>query len=134
MLKKIDPTKTKSWQKLADHFITMEHVQMRDLFADDPRRFEKFSIRFNDILLDYSKNIMTDETCNYLLSLAEECDLKDGIKKMFSGKVINETEGRAVLHIALRNRDNHPISVNGRNVMADVNRVLNKMKNACKTC
>ena len=129
MLKKIDPTQTKSWQKLLDHFATMEHVRMRDLFAEDPQRFEKFSVRFKDILLDYSKNIMTGETWKHLLSLAEECDLNDGIGKMFSGKVINETEGRSVLHVALRNRDNHPIYVNGRDVMPDVNRILSKMKN-----
>ena len=84
MLKKIDPTQTKSWQKLLDHFVTMEHVRMRDLFAEDPQRFEKFSVRFKDILLDYSKNIMTGETWKHLLSLAEECDLNDGIGKMFS--------------------------------------------------
>jgi glucose-6-phosphate isomerase len=107
----------------------MEHVRMRDLFAEDPQRFEKFSHRFKDILLDYSKNIMTGETWKHLLTLAEECDLKDGIEKLFSGEVINETEGRSVLHMALRNRDNHPIYVNGRDVMPDVNRVLIKMKN-----
>ena len=83
----------KSWQKLAEHFDRMQHVQMRDLFSTDPQRFEKYSLRFHDILLDYSKNIVTDETWHHLLSLTEECDLKDGIDKMFSGDAINETEG-----------------------------------------
>jgi glucose-6-phosphate isomerase len=100
---------------------------MRDLFAQDPERFIKFSIRFRDILVDFSKNRITEETLNLLLSLAEEIDLRDAIERMFTGDIINETEGRAVLHIALRNRENRPIYVGGEDVMPHVNAVLGKM-------
>jgi glucose-6-phosphate isomerase len=127
MLKKIDPTSTKSWKKLAKHFKQMESVHMRDLFAQDPKRFEKFSLRFNDILVDYSKNIITDKTKDFLTGLADEIDLKDGITKMFTGDRINETENRSVLHVALRNRKNSPIYVDGEDVMPEVNSVLKKM-------
>jgi glucose-6-phosphate isomerase len=127
MLKKIDPASTKSWKKLSDHFEQMKSVHMRDLFAAEPERFEKFSLRFNDIILDCSKNIITEETKELLISLAEEVELKDGIEKMFTGDKINETEGRAVLHVALRNRENAPIYVDGEDVMPRVNEVLKKM-------
>ena len=97
-------------------------------FASDPERFNKFSIKFNDILVDYSKNIITEETLKLLLELSDDVGLRDAIDKMFNGDRINETEDRAVLHIALRNRDNNPIYVNGKDVMPEVNAVLNKMK------
>ena len=127
MLSKIDPTTTKSWKRLNDHCKQMKSVHMRDLFSEDPGRFDKFSLRFNDILVDYSKNIITEETKALLINLAEEVDLKDGIEKMFRGDKINETENRAVLHVALRNRDNTPIFVDGKDVMPKVNEVLKKM-------
>ena len=127
MLNKIDPTETRSWRALTEHFLTMKSVHMRELFAADPQRFDKFSIRFNDILFDYSKNIITNETMDILMALTEETGLKDAVEKMFSGERINETEDRPVLHIALRNRDNSPIFVDGNDVMPDVNRVLKKM-------
>jgi len=101
---------------------------MRDLFAQDPERFGRFSIRFHDILVDFSKNRITEETLNLLLGLAEEIDLRDAIESMFTGEIINETEGRAVLHTALRNRENRPIYVGGEDVMPHVNAVLQKMK------
>ena len=85
MLNKINPTTTKSWKKLSEHFEQMKSVHMRNLFAEDPERFEKFSLQFNDILVDYSKNIITEETKALLISLAHEIDLKDGIAKMFTG-------------------------------------------------
>ena len=129
MLKKIDPTKTKAWRKLNDHFKKINNVHMKDLFAADPRRFEKFSLRFQDILVDYSKNRITAETMQFLLSLAEELDLGEAVEKMFTGNEINETEKRAVLHVALRNRSNTPIHVDGKDVMPGVNGVLEKMKN-----
>ncbi|HEX7372438.1 MAG TPA: glucose-6-phosphate isomerase, partial [Thermodesulfobacteriota bacterium] len=128
MLKKIDPTKTKAWRNLSDHFQKMKNVQMKDLFAADPQRFEKFSLRFQDILADYSKNRITPETMQLLFSLAEEVDLRDAIEKMFTSNKINETEKRAVLHVALRNRSNTPIHVDGKDVMPRVNGVLEKMK------
>jgi len=127
MLTKIDPTTTKSWKNLSDHFEQMKSVHMWDLFSEDSERFDKFSLRFNDILVDYSKNIITEETKKLLISLAEEVDLQDGIEKMFTGDKINETENRAVLHIALRNRGNAPIYVDGEDVMPRVNEVLEKM-------
>ena len=128
MLKRIDPTGTQSWQKLINHFEKIEPLRMKDLFARDPQRFERFSVRLGDILLDFSKNRITEETLDLLLSLAEEADLRDSIRKMFTGDKINETEGRAVLHIALRNRENHPIVVDGEDVMPQVNAVLEKMR------
>ena len=101
---------------------------MQDLFAEDPRRFEKFSIRFNDIIVDYSKNRITEETLQSLIALAEECELENAIESMFAGQRINETEDRAVLHTALRNRDNTPVVIEGQDVMPEVNRVLNQME------
>ena len=101
---------------------------MRDWFINDLQRFEKFSLRFGDILLDYSKNRITDETLKLLLQLAEECNVKEWMEKMFSGEKINVPENRAVLHVALRNRSNHPIYVDGQDVMRDVNSVLRRMK------
>ena len=128
MLKKIDPTRTTSWQRLSEHYQNLKSVHIRDLFREDPGRFEKFSIRFDDILVDYSKNRVTEETLRLLIDLAEEAGLRDGIEKMFAGDRINETENRAVLHVALRNRANTPIYVDGRDVMPEVNAVLGKMK------
>jgi glucose-6-phosphate isomerase len=128
MLKKLDPTGTASWRGLTAHFADVKNLHMKDLFASDPKRFEKFSIRFQDILVDYSKNRITEETMRLLLDLAAEADLKGAIEKMFSGDKINETEGRAVLHVALRNRQNTPVYVDGRDVMPEVNAVLDKMK------
>ena len=129
MLKKIDPTTTKAWESLGSHFQRMKKVRMKDLFAEDPRRFEKFSLRFQDLLVDYSKNRVTLETMKFLFSLAEEIDLRGAIEKMFTGEQINETEKRAVLHVALRNRSNSPIYAEGQDVMPGVNAVLEKMKN-----
>jgi glucose-6-phosphate isomerase len=128
MLKKIDPTKTQAWKSLLDHFETMKAVHMKDLFRADPERFKRFSIRFNDILVDYSKNRITQQTLRLLVALAEEAGLGEGIEKMFTGAGINETENRPVLHAALRNRANAPIYVNGQDVMPGVNAVLARMK------
>ena len=128
MLNKIDPTKTKSWKALVEHFETMKHVHMRTLFAEDPERFKKFSVQFQDILVDYSKNIVTEETLGLLMGLADDVELRDAVEKMFTGDKINETEDRAVLHIALRNRENTPIHVDGKDVMPEVNTVLKKME------
>ena len=128
MLSRINPTKTKSWKNLTDHFEKVKTVHMKTLFADDLERFKKFSIRFNDILVDYSKNIITEETVKLLVGLANEIGLRDAIEKMFTGDKINETESRAVLHTALRNRENSPVYVDGKDVMPEVNAVLEKMK------
>ncbi len=128
MLKRINPAKTASWRNLTEHFKKIKNIHMKDLFAEDPARFKNFSIRFNDIFVDYSKNRITEETIKLLLELAEETNLRDAIEKMFTGDKINETENRAVLHVALRNTENTPIYVDGKDVMPEVNAVLNKMK------
>lgn len=127
-LKKINPTHTNAWARLDDHFVEIEPKSLRELFENNPNRFEQFHIRFQDILFDYSKNRMDAETMKLLVELAKECGLKEAIDKQFSGNLINETEGRAVLHTALRNRGNHPVLVNGKDVMPDVNSVLKRMK------
>jgi glucose-6-phosphate isomerase len=127
MLAKMNPTTTKSWQNLRRHYEKTKNIHMKTLFAKDPRRFDKFSICFNDLIVDYSKNRITEETLKGLIELAEECDLKKAIENMFSGAKINETENRAVLHIALRNRDSSPIVVDGQDVMPEVNTVLDQM-------
>ena len=128
MLPTINPTTTNAWSKLNEHFRQMKDTHMRTLFQDDPQRFSRFSLKFEDILLNFSKNRITEETHKLLLDLAEECKLPDAIQAMFSGKAINQTEDRAVLHVALRNRSNDPIHVDGEDVMPEVNEVLGRMK------
>ncbi|HGC2566004.1 TPA: glucose-6-phosphate isomerase [Escherichia coli] len=128
-MKNINPTQTAAWQALQKHFDEMKDVTIADLFAKDGDRFSKFSATFDDqMLVDYSKNRITEETLAKLQDLAKECDLAGAIKSMFSGEKINRTENRAVLHIALRNRSNTPILVDGKDVMPEVNAVLEKMK------
>ena len=122
------PIQTKAWQVLKTHYETMSHVHMRDFFNKDIHRFEKFSLKSQHILLDYSKNIITEETLAGLFDLARETGLQNAIADMFSGVKINLTENRAVLHTALRNRSNRPIVVDGEDVMPDVNAVLAQMK------
>jgi len=97
-------TKSPIWQQLSEHYTQLRDQHMRQMFADDPQRFQRFSIRLNDILFDYSKNRITLETMALLLQLAEHCDVPGWIEKMFAGEPINHTENRAVLHTALRNR------------------------------
>ncbi|EFJ4063330.1 glucose-6-phosphate isomerase [Escherichia coli] len=128
-MKNINPTQTAAWQALQKHFDEMKDVTIADLFAKDGDRFSKFSATFGDqMLVDYSKNRITEETLAKLQDLAKECDLAGAIKSMFSGEKINRTENRAVLHVALRNRSNTPILVDGKDVMPEVNAVLEKMK------
>ncbi|EHG6168166.1 glucose-6-phosphate isomerase [Escherichia fergusonii] len=128
-MKNINPTQTAAWQALQKHFDEMKDVTIADLFAKDGDRFSKFSATFDDqMLVDYSKNRITEETLAKLQDLAKECDLASAIKSMFSGEKINRTENRAVLHVALRNRSNTPILVDGKDVMPEVNAVLEKMK------
>ncbi|MFN2309441.1 MAG: glucose-6-phosphate isomerase [Gammaproteobacteria bacterium] len=123
-----DLTQGSAWRALTEHYHDIRDRHMRDLFAQDPQRFERFSLRFEDILLDYSKNRITAETPGLLLELARARGLQDWIARMFSGERINVTEDRAVLHIALRNRSNRPIEVDGQDVMPAVNTVLAKMR------
>lgn len=124
-------TQSPAWQKLAAHQKQLETTTMRELFAKDPDRFNKFSIEFGGILYDFSKNRITEETLDLLVSLAEHAKVKEMAEAMFTGEKINVTERRAVLHTALRNRANNPVYVDGKDVMPDVNRVLAKMKDFC---
>ncbi|CDG48874.1 glucose-6-phosphate isomerase [Serratia symbiotica] len=131
-MKSINPTQTAAWQALQQHFAQMKDVRIADLFTQDSERFSKFSATFNDqMLVDYSKNRITVETLEKLQALAKETDLQGAIASMFAGEKINRTEDRAVLHIALRNRSNSPILVDGKDVMPEVNAVLVKMKRFC---
>ncbi len=115
------------FDQLLDHTKEINTLHMKDLFKNDPDRYEKFHLSAAGLLLDYSKNRITDKTLTLLIKMAEECHLKQAITDMFTGKRINTTENRPVLHIALRNRDNHPILVDGKDVMPEINRVLDKM-------
>lgn len=117
-----------SWQALETHYGLMKNVHMRDLFAKDPERFDKFSLKFEDILFDYSKNIISEETMSLLYKLAEQQNVKGKAQAMFSGEKINSTEGRAVLHVALRNQSNRPILVDGVDVMPEVRKTLERIK------
>ena len=128
MLPRKNPTQTTSWNSLANHFQNMRDTKMVDLFARDPQRFDRMSLQFEEILLDYSKNILTDETLVHLFSLAKEVELQGAIEAMFSGEQINQTEKRSVLHVALRNVSGNPIEVEGKNIMPEVQEVLGKMK------
>jgi len=123
-------TKSGAWDALKAHAAEMSQTHMRDLFANDAERFQRFSRFFagDDILVDFSKNIITDKTLELLLQLAREHDVEGWTKRMFEGEKINNTEHRAVLHTALRNRSNRPVIVDGKDVMPDVNRVLKRMR------
>jgi glucose-6-phosphate isomerase len=128
VLHRVNPNRTKAWKKLREHYKVMKNRHMADLFGRDPDRFSKFSQGFEEMTVDYSKNIITRETLGLLIELAQECRLKDAIERMFSGDKINETERRPVLHVALRNRSNTPIYVEGNDVMPEVNAVLKQME------
>lgn len=124
-------TSLSSWNNLTNHFNFASSLHMRDLFEKDPNRFQKFHIKFNDILVDYSKNRITEESMKLLFDLAKEAKVEEWRTKLFAGEKINNTEDRAVLHVALRNRSNAPIVVDGEDVMPGVNAVLEKMKGFC---
>ena len=128
MLPKVNPTKTNSWKKLLTHYEKMSQVHMKDLFAQDNNRFSNFSIRFQDILFDYSKNIVDQETLKLLLELVNEVGLKTAIEQLFSGTQINETEGRAVMHTALRDLGADEIIVNGYNIVPEIKSSLEKIE------
>ncbi len=129
MLIKKNPTQTSSWANLQDHFKKVKDKKLIEYFRDDPSRFNQFSLKFEDILLDYSKNHISEETLQLFRDLAEEMDLAEGIKSMFKGDPINETENRPVLHIALRSPSDDPILVDGEDVKPKVKQVLRQMKN-----
>lgn len=132
MFPKVNPTTTQAWLLLKRHFEEeMQRMKMKTLFANDAERFNKFSLQFNDILFDYSKNIITPKTLQLLQLLADECHVKEATAAMFNGEIINETEERQVLHTALRNFSDKPVLVNGTDVMPDVRNVLAHMKQFC---
>lgn len=133
MLSRINPTKTQAWTKLQAHYHQLSEVNMLQLFHEQPDRFEHFHLWFEDMLIDYSKNIATQETMELLLELAESCQLNTAIEALFTGHPINETEGRAVLHTALRNRSQEAVYVDGEDVMPQVHAVLSQMEQFCGT-
>ena len=124
----VDPTHTAAWRALRAHHEKVSDLHMRALFSDDPDRAVRFSLTLNDLLFDYSKNRITDQTISLLTELCEQCGVRDWIARMFSGEAINETEGRAVLHTALRNREDRSVTVDGADVMPGVRRVLSQMR------
>ena len=128
MFPSINPSTTSAWKTLELYFKNFRGTQMKDLFANDAKRFENYAVKFEDILFDFSKNIVDDHVFSLLIQLANECGLKDAIASQFGGEIINKTEQRPVLHTALRNRSNTPVFVGGKDVMPDVNRVLEQMK------
>ncbi|WP_100611136.1 glucose-6-phosphate isomerase [Confluentibacter lentus] len=125
----INPTSTNSWKKLQEHYSKVSNTHMKDLFAQDGKRADKFTIKWEDFYVDYSKNRITEETMTYLLQLADEVKLKDAIKSQFSGDIINQTEERAVLHTALRAPKNADFKVDGVNVMPEIYQVKQKIEN-----
>ncbi|WP_242928249.1 glucose-6-phosphate isomerase [Pontibacter vulgaris] len=131
MLKNYSPTTTQAWKKLEAHFATLQPQHLRELFARDPERFDKLSFRLEDTLFDLSKNRITEETLDLLTQLAEETALPEAIESMFRGDKINATEGRAVLHTALRNFTDAELIVDGEDVLSEVRDVQQQMKNFC---
>ncbi|WP_396192488.1 glucose-6-phosphate isomerase [Flavobacterium sp.] len=127
-LQNTNPTETSAWQKLKIHFSTMQNNSIKEMFQKDSKRAENFHIQWNDFLVDYSKNNITQETIDLLLELAEEVNLKDAISKYFAGDSINQTENRAVLHTALRAPESATVLVDGKNVIPEIYEVKNKIK------
>jgi len=132
MFPKINPTKTQSWKKLHEHQKEMRHVQIKELFKEDQDRFKKFCFALPELICDFSKNIVNDKTLQLLLELAYECELQKAIKAMFTGEVINGTEGRSVLHTALRNFSDKPVYSEGKDVMPEVKKEWEHMRKFCE--
>jgi len=132
MFPKINPTETPAWKALNHHHTDMKKVQMKDLFAHDPKRFERMSLEFDGILFDYSKNIITEETLEKLLQLTDDCKVKAAREAMFAGEKINQTEGRAVMHTALRNFSDKPMFIDDQDIMLEVRETREKMKSFCE--
>lgn len=131
MLATINPTQTKAWKQLKQHYARQKKVTLQQLFATDPDRFKKFSACAKELVIDYSKNHITEETLTLLLQLARECKLPEAIEQLFTGQPINETENRAVLHTALRNFSKQPVLFQGTDVMPAVRKVQQQMKKFC---
>lgn len=128
MLANISFIHTEAFKELSSHYQSISHTHLKDMFEKDPGRFSKFSLIFEDILFDYSKNRIEEKTMNLLLQLAQECKVKEAIEAMFSGMRINETENRAVLHTALRSTDNQPLMVDGEDIRPGIRKVLDQME------
>ena len=131
MFPNISPVQTAAWKALNSQKLELANSRIHDLFQQDPDRFNRFSLSMNDILFDYSKNLVTDKTMQTLIQLAKECKLNDAIEAMFNGEPINRTENRAVLHTALRNLSGKPVMVNGQDVMPEIQRVQKQMETFC---
>ena len=123
MFPKINPTTTAAWKALLEHQTKMAKVQMKDLFQKDSDRFESMSLKLGDILFDYSKNIITKETFEMLLDLANDCQVKVAREAMFAGEKINATEDRAVMHTALRTFSEQPIEIDGEDIMPEIHEI-----------
>ena len=131
-LPRINPTSTRAWRELMDHHAAIRDVHIRSLFAEDPERASQFSVEWEDFLLDYSKNRVDTRTMELLLQLADECRLSEAREVMFSGAAINETQDRAVLHMALRAREGDRFEIDGKDVLGDVRRELDRMRDFCE--
>ena len=131
MFPSVNPTKTKSWSALLQHYTQNKDVTIKSLFAEDANRFNKYSLDIENILFDYSKNNITEETLKLLLDLANDCKLAEAIEAMFAGEKINKTENRAVLHTALRNFSGKTVTMDGKDVMPEVFKVLAQMEDFC---
>lgn len=131
MLPSVNPTQTAAWKLLQSHHRQLKKITLQQLFEKDKNRFKKFSLCAKDLVVDYSKNNITEETLQLLLQLARECKLGEAIDLFFSGAPINETENRAVLHTALRNFSGNPVFVNGKNILPDIKKVQQQMKSFC---
>src|SRR5687767_6605374 len=131
MFPTINPSTTNAWKALQAYYNSNKELKMKNLFATDAERFSKYSLMLGDIYFDYSKNIITTETLQLLLQLAEECQLKEGIEGMFAGEKINATENRAVLHTALRNFSGKPLLLDGEDIMPGIQKVQAQMKDFC---
>ncbi len=132
MFPKIIPSETPAGKALVAHQKEMKNVKMKDLFEKDPKRFEKMSIVFEEVLFDYSKNIITEKTLEKLLQLTEDCKVNEAREAMFAGEKINQTEDRAVMHTALRSFSEQPITVDGEHIMPEIRATRQKMKTFCE--
>lgn len=131
MLPRINPTETQAWKALEELFEKNKNFSLEEAFNNDSKRFSNFSIRHEELLLDYSKNLISNDIFSALLDLADECGLKVAVESLFSGDKINETENRAVLHTALRNRSSKPVLFEGEDIMPSIKKELNHMKEFC---
>ena len=121
-------TQSAAWKALSAHHALFEPLHMRQLFLDDPARFQTYSLKLESLLFDFSKNRINEDTIRLLIELAEQADMRNWIERLFDGGEINSTEHRAALHSALRNRSDRPVFVDGRDVMSDVRRVQGQMR------